>query len=533
MTSPSNKDDTLKQGAILRGKYRIKRVLGEGGMGRVVRATHLKLDQDVAIKMLKPESMKNERVVARFAREARAAARLKSEHVVRILDVDEQESVEAGGSSAPFIVMEYLDGTDLDRLVRKRGPVSSTRAAELALEACEGLAEAHALGIVHRDVKPANLFLATSQRGVERVKLLDFGISKPPESGEDPTITEADRLLGSPSFMSPEQLKAARDVDARTDVWSLGVVLYFLVSGRLPFEGDSATSVAARIAADPPRPLDDVKDLPRELVTVVMRCLEKDPAARYGSVAALARALAPFAPGGGAAASRVSSALRVPAAAPSSGGASVPVLSSARVTTADRASGGGSGSNQRVTASLSDLVAEAAEERPTDPPSEDERLSQSVDAGSVSSTADRPPSGSEDRERTTAATRQTPRTSSTLLALLAIAAIAAAAVTWLVKSGSTAGPDRNPFDANPSRAAGSGAASPPSSAVTLPTPPSATTSRPTNVAVLTAPSASPLARPVAVPTVAVQAPTAPSARPSVSAASTAAPSADPLKLDLK
>ncbi len=295
-------------GDVLRGKYRIKRVLGEGGMGVVVRATHLRLDQDVAIKMLRGEpGTAGPSVVERFAREARAAARLKGEHAVRILDVDDE-------GDEPFLVMEYLEGSDLDRIVRKEGPLEPERAVEYALQICEGLAEAHALGIVHRDVKPANMFVAKTPRGGEIIKILDFGISKAPE-GNDPTITLGERVLGSPAFMSPEQLKSARDVDARTDVWSLGVVLYFLLSGKLPFEGDDATAVAARIASDDPRPLAGA--LPPGLVDVVMRCLAKDRNARFASVAELARALAPFALAGEVAANRVSSQLRVPVAHPS------------------------------------------------------------------------------------------------------------------------------------------------------------------------------------------------------------------------
>lgn len=293
-------------GDVLRGKYRITRVLGTGGMGVVVHAKHLKLDQDVAIKLLRPETSGVDRIVARFAREARAAARLKGEHVVRILDVDEGE----GG--APFIVMEFLEGTDLERLVRKRGPLPVAESVEYVLQACEGLAEAHVLGIVHRDVKPANLFLTRTPRRERVVKVLDFGISKAPEKG-DTTITEEDRVLGSPSFMSPEQLKAARDVDPRTDIWSLGVVLHCLLTGELPFAGESATELAARIASEPPRPVAEVRpDVPPELAAVVERCLRKDREERYASVAELAHALAPFVSEGGAFARRVSSVFRLP-----------------------------------------------------------------------------------------------------------------------------------------------------------------------------------------------------------------------------
>jgi serine/threonine-protein kinase len=333
-------------GDVLRGKYKIKRVLGEGGMGVVVRATHLRLEQDVAIKMLREEGAAKPNVVERFAREARAAARLRGEHAVRILDVDDE-----GG--APFLVMEHLEGSDLDRLVRRDGPLSVERAVDYVLQACAGLAEAHALGIVHRDVKPANIFLAKTPRGGEIVKILDFGISKALDD-RDPTITDGDRVLGSPAFMSPEQLKAARDVDARSDLWSIGVVLHFLLSGQLPFDGDSATAVAARIASEPPSSLAElVPDLPAQLVAVIARCLTKDREGRFASVAELAHALAPFAKSGDHAAQRVSSLLRLPvASASSASSAGSGVSRAAGPVTASIEGPAGPAPNDKLTASL-------------------------------------------------------------------------------------------------------------------------------------------------------------------------------------
>ena len=279
---------SVRVGQILRGKYRVERVLGAGGMGAVVAATHLRLDRPVAIKLLRPALVGKPAIVARFAREARAAAKLKSDHVVRILDVDDDE----GGE--PFLVMELLQGHDLQRAIDD-GPLNVARAVEYVLQACVAVAEAHAHGIVHRDLKPANLFLTPAPDGSARVKLLDFGISKAMEAeGGNLALTDATAMVGSPYFMSPEQLRSAHAVDARTDIWSLGVVLYQLVTGSLPFRATQATELAARIAADPPSPITRA-DVPEALRAVVARCLEKQPSARYPTAIDLARALAPFA----------------------------------------------------------------------------------------------------------------------------------------------------------------------------------------------------------------------------------------------
>ena len=314
----------FREGEILRGKYRVKRLLGEGGMGIVVLARHLRLDRNVAIKMLSDEAAAKSGAVVRFAREARAAARIQSDHVVRILDVDDSES------GAPFLVMEYLEGKDLDAVLRDEGKLSVARAVDVVLQACVGLAEAHAHGIVHRDLKPANLFLANRPGSPGIVKVLDFGISKALRDTDDVALgaTGAERALGSPSYMSPEQLKSARHVDARTDIWSLGVTLHELVSGGLPFEAEGATALGARIATEPPIPLGRAcPDAPKELEAIVLRCLEKDPAARFENVAELAKALAPVSKTGAATAERVHgilfaarlSSARQPIASPSQG----------------------------------------------------------------------------------------------------------------------------------------------------------------------------------------------------------------------
>ncbi|MBI5545389.1 MAG: serine/threonine protein kinase [Deltaproteobacteria bacterium] len=290
---------SFSAGEVLRGKYRVERVLGAGGMSIVLLARHLRLDQQVAIKVLNPDHLARPEAVRRFAREARAAARLRGEHVVRVLDVDES------AAGAPFMVMEYLQGRDLREVLRAKGPLGVRVAVDYALQACEGLAEAHSLGIVHRDVKPANLFLTTGP-GEKVLKLLDFGISKTAPAPQKPGATATGLVLGSPAYMSPEQLRSPAGVDARTDIWSLGVVLYELVSGARPFQGPSATSVMAQIAADQPLPLRALRpDAPAPLEQAVARCLAKRREDRYPDIAELARALAELTPTGKALAERV------------------------------------------------------------------------------------------------------------------------------------------------------------------------------------------------------------------------------------
>jgi serine/threonine-protein kinase len=282
----------ITEGVVLAGKYRVERVLGRGGMGVVVAATHLQLDQRVALKFLLPEALQHPEMLARFSREARAAAKLRSEHVAKVVDVGTLES------GVPYIVMEYLEGGDLSSYLAKEGPLSVARAAELALEACEGLAEAHALGIVHRDLKPANLFLARMPGRTECLKILDFGISKvvtPGQTGFNMTHTGA--VMGSPYYMSPEQMRSSRTVDVRADVWSLGVILFELVSGRVPFDAPSLPQLCGMILSEPAPALGQWRaDAPPRFQALVSRCLEKEPSARFQSVAELAVALSEFAP---------------------------------------------------------------------------------------------------------------------------------------------------------------------------------------------------------------------------------------------
>lgn len=279
----------MSPGDILAGKYRVERVLGQGGMGVVVAAKHLHMDQRVAIKFLLPELTSHPETVARFAREANAAVKIQSEHVGRVMDVGTLET------GAPYMVMEYLEGSDLSDLVAHRGPLPWHEVVEYVLQACEAIAEAHVAGIVHRDLKPANLFLIRRADGSPCIKVLDFGISKAADAASGSALTQTAAMMGSPKYMSPEQLKSTRDVDARTDIWALGVIFYELLSGEGAFRADTMPQLYVAIIQDPPQPLRR-PDVPPGLIQVILRCLEKDPTRRFQSVAELAAALHEFAP---------------------------------------------------------------------------------------------------------------------------------------------------------------------------------------------------------------------------------------------
>jgi len=297
----------VHEGQILAGKFRIERVLGQGGMGVVVAATHLQLDERVALKFLLPDALSNPEAVERFAREARAAVKIKSEHVARVSDVGTLES------GSPYMVMEYLEGQDLAAFVRASGALAVPAAIEFVLQACEAIGEAHALGIVHRDLKPANLFVTQRVDGSPCVKVLDFGISKltVPGGGPDLGMTKTSSVMGSPLYMSPEQMSSTRNVDMRTDIWALGVILYEILTGRVPFEAETMPQLCGMILQDPPRPLRDLRpDLPDALQAVIFRCLEKSRDRRFANVADLAAALAPFgAPSAQRSAERISRVL--------------------------------------------------------------------------------------------------------------------------------------------------------------------------------------------------------------------------------
>jgi len=289
-------DEEVEPGDILAGKYLVHRVIGRGGMGIVVEASHVDLGDRVAIKILRRRYCDNEEALARFNREARAATQIRGEHSVRLIDVG------ATRRGAPFIVMELLEGCDLSQLLRE-GPASVSEAVLFILQACEGMAEVHAHGIIHRDLKPGNLFITRRLDGSPLVKVLDFGIAKSVGniSEVESKITMTFVALGTPLYMAPEQIRCAKSVDVRADIWSLGGILYELLAGRPVFGGNSVTNIAAQVLEANPTPLHEVRtEVPVELSRIISRALEKRAEDRYPDVGAFASALAPFAGSAGA-----------------------------------------------------------------------------------------------------------------------------------------------------------------------------------------------------------------------------------------
>ena len=292
-------------GELVAERYRIRSVLGAGGMGAVLEAVHEQLGTPIALKLLRP-SLDDEESVERFFREAQATSRIQNEHVVKVWDVGRTRE------GIPFLAMEKLEGEDLGQRLAA-APLPLTLAVDCVLQAAEGLKQAHEVGIIHRDIKPSNLWLAIRSDGTPSIKVLDFGISK--IAIGDPAgstgLTQTHAVFGSPQYMSPEQIRSSKRVDAKTDVWSLGVVLFELLTQALPFDGESAAAVLASVAADPPIPLRQLRpELPAEIEQAIVDCLQKSPEAR-SSLEQLANRLAPFAsPVGAIAAARVAGATR-------------------------------------------------------------------------------------------------------------------------------------------------------------------------------------------------------------------------------
>jgi serine/threonine protein kinase len=294
--APAQTTKLLSPGDMVDGRYRIEAYLGGGGMASVYRATHIVLEQPVAIKVICSLIREVPGMAQRFLREARAATQLKSEHIARVSDVGSMPD------GAPFMVMEYLDGRDLDALVESAVELPLEEAVDYVLQACEALAEVHGLGIVHRDLKPANLFLTNGADGLPCLKLIDFGISRTdsPLSPKDVIgLTAPGTAMGSPRYMSPEQMESATKADCRSDIYGIGAVLYELLTKKAPHEGETFLEIYAAATLGPPVAPSMLRGgIPHALDEVILRCLAIDPNDRYADTADLAAALAPFGPEG-------------------------------------------------------------------------------------------------------------------------------------------------------------------------------------------------------------------------------------------
>lgn len=289
-----SREEDVPEGEILAGKYRVERVLGSGAMGIVVRVTLLGSDGVFALKFLRPSVARDTVAAKRFLREAAAAGRIQSPHVVKIVDVGELVS------GAPYLVMEYLVGHTLDRLLAGDKRLPLERACSYALQLAEGLASAHAMGVLHRDIKPANLYVCDGDGDRDDdglLKIVDFGVSKIlDDDGQGQHLTRTQTSIGSPLFMSPEQMRSARTVDFRADQWSVGAVLYRMATGHLPFDAKSLPRVCVQVLQGEFMPVATrCPDLPGELATAVERCLKVSPGDRFSDMAEFAEAIAPFA----------------------------------------------------------------------------------------------------------------------------------------------------------------------------------------------------------------------------------------------
>ena len=297
-----------RPGEVFLGKYRILRVVGEGGMGVVYAAHHLLLDKGVAIKVLSRGVSDNPDHVTRFLNEARLAARIKSQHVCSVMDVGQLDD------GRPFLVMELLEGGDLAAALRARGPLPIWDIVEIALGALEGIVHAHVRGIVHRDLKPSNLFLASEPEGPVVVKVLDFGISKFDGMNEQNPMAGAEpMILGSPAYMSPEQARDARNVDVRSDIWSMGIIMYELATGVCPFDGPTPQDTLAKIRASvSATPAGKLREMPAVLDAAIARCMRRNPDERFPNVLELAQAIAPIRPGSDVAVARIAAVMARP-----------------------------------------------------------------------------------------------------------------------------------------------------------------------------------------------------------------------------
>jgi serine/threonine-protein kinase len=289
-TEPDLDDLPVATGDVVAAKYVVERVLGVGGMGAVVVARHRELGQRYALKVQRKRESRSKDTAARFLQEARAASRLTSPNAVRVVDFGTLPD------GSPFLAMEYLEGVDLNvHLARSGDRLAVHETVGYMLDVCDALAEAHALGIIHRDLKPSNLFLASRPAGRPLVKVLDFGISKVLDSsisGQNEGLTRTQAVMGTPSYMAPEQWLDSKQVDTRADIWSLGVCMYRMLAGRKPFEAETAVELGAKLATQEPRPIRELRpDVPVELADAIHRCLAKKPESRFQTIAELSRVL--------------------------------------------------------------------------------------------------------------------------------------------------------------------------------------------------------------------------------------------------
>lgn len=279
----------FEPGTVIGGKYVVERWLGSGGMGVVLAVRHAELGELYALKLMLPAAAASPAARERFAREAKAAAKLKSAHVARAIDFGFVRD-----DGPPFMVLELLSGQNLAEKLLAEGPMPAFEIAGLMLDACDALREAHAEGIVHRDLKPSNLFVVEQKDGTPSLKVLDFGIAKT-VAQDAGALTKTSTTMGSPFYMSPEQMRSAKSADARSDIWSLGVTMYELATGTVPFTGESVTEVAIMvIEAAVPSPRVHRADLEDDFVNIIMKCLQKNPEHRFTDVEELAESLAAF-----------------------------------------------------------------------------------------------------------------------------------------------------------------------------------------------------------------------------------------------
>lgn len=275
-------------GQTLASKYRIEELINKGGMGAVYRGTHVLMDKTVAIKVLHPALAADDTIVARFSREAKAASRISHPHALNVTDFGESEN------GIVFLVMEYLRGKTLKEVIHEDGPLPLPRVVEIIRQICGALETAHAEGVVHRDLKSDNIMLVEVSGGGDWAKVLDFGIAKITEKvGQDPALTAPNLIIGTPQYMSPEQCSQASEIDARSDIYSLGIILYEMLVGHVPFTGESPTAIMMQHLQDaPPSVLEERKDLPAAVGDVVARALAKLPAERFQTVGELSESLA-------------------------------------------------------------------------------------------------------------------------------------------------------------------------------------------------------------------------------------------------